>query len=240
MLRGRGLDVPRRGRCRADPPRRTDRRLGARSRPSGEAAAARRRSATRSRTRWSTSPPGMARSRWDPSSARSPRATRRSSSPVRRRDRRGRGARSRRMSVGGGRPARADGATRAHGVARGRGRAAGNRRALVPDPLRRDERLDAGDALRGTSRPKAPWHYHLYDEVVWIPEGPPDDCTSDEAVETSRPGTGVPAASARGAHRRERERRPRAQSSELLFTPAGSPPAAYLTADVAAEYRFVG
>ena len=25
---------------------------------------------------------------------------------------------------------------------------------------------------RASSRRKAPWHYHLYDEIVWVPEGP--------------------------------------------------------------------
>jgi mannose-6-phosphate isomerase-like protein (cupin superfamily) len=82
---------------------------------------------------------------------------------------------------------------------------------------------------------KAPWHYHLYDEIVWVPEGPG----------RLHVGTAVEDLEAQSAFRL----RPRevhiventSSDQELtiigLFTPAGSPSAAYLTADVAAEYR---
>ncbi len=47
------------------------------------------------------------------------------------------------------------------------------RRAVVPDPLRPALGIDACDALRRVHSPgRAPWHYHLYDEIVWVPEGP--------------------------------------------------------------------
>lgn len=82
---------------------------------------------------------------------------------------------------------------------------------------------------------KAPWHYHLYDEIVWVPEGPGrlhlaegDDALGPGAAFRLRP---------RQVHIVENE-----GETEMtiigVFTPAGSPSAAYLTADVAAEYRF--
>jgi quercetin dioxygenase-like cupin family protein len=82
---------------------------------------------------------------------------------------------------------------------------------------------------------KAPWHYHLYDEIVWVPDGPGrlhlaerDDALGAGAAFRLRP---------RQVHIVENE-----GASEMtiigIFTPAGSPSAAYLTADVAAEYRF--
>jgi len=84
---------------------------------------------------------------------------------------------------------------------------------------------------------KAPWHYHLYDEIVWVPDGPGRlhlEGGSDElaagAAFRLRP---------RQVHIVENE-----SDSEMtiigIFTPAGSPSAAYLTADVAAEYRIAG
>jgi len=84
---------------------------------------------------------------------------------------------------------------------------------------------------------KAPWHYHLYDEIVWVPDGPgrlhleggSDELTAGAAFRL-RP---------RQVHIVEN-----ASDSEMtiigIFTPAGSPSAAYLTADVAAEYRIAG
>jgi quercetin dioxygenase-like cupin family protein len=82
---------------------------------------------------------------------------------------------------------------------------------------------------------KAPWHYHLYDEIVWVPDGPGrlhlvegDDALGAGSAFRLRP---------RQVHIVENE-----SASEMtiigIFTPAGSPSAAYLTADVAAEYRF--
>jgi quercetin dioxygenase-like cupin family protein len=81
---------------------------------------------------------------------------------------------------------------------------------------------------------KAPWHYHLYDEIVWVPEGPGrlhlaegDEPLGAGAAFRLRP---------RQVHIVEN-----AGASEMtiigVFTPAGSPSAAYLTADVAAEHR---
>jgi quercetin dioxygenase-like cupin family protein len=84
---------------------------------------------------------------------------------------------------------------------------------------------------------KAPWHYHLYDEIVWVPDGPGrlhlaagDDPLGPGTAFRLRP---------RQVHVVENE-----GQDEMtiigVFTPAGSPSAAYLTADVAAEYRFAG
>lgn len=84
---------------------------------------------------------------------------------------------------------------------------------------------------------KAPWHYHLYDEIVWIPDGPArlhvGDTTRELRAESAfrlRPrelhiveNTGTSVMTVIGA-----------------FTPAGSPSAAYLAREDAAEYRFAG
>ena len=84
---------------------------------------------------------------------------------------------------------------------------------------------------------KAPWHYHLYDEIVWVPEGPGRLHVGD-TVEELGPG------SAFRLRPRETHIVENASSGDMtiigLFTPAGSPSAAYLTAEVAAEYRFAG
>ena len=84
---------------------------------------------------------------------------------------------------------------------------------------------------------KAAWHYHLYDEIVWIPAGPGrlHLAEGDEELDA-------------GAAFRLRPRQvhivENAGASELtiigVFTPAGSPSAAYVTADVAAGYRIGG
>jgi len=84
---------------------------------------------------------------------------------------------------------------------------------------------------------KAPWHYHLYDEIVWVPEGP-------GRLHLAEGGCPLEA----GAAFRLRPRQVHIVENEGhgemtilgLFSPAGSPSAAYLTADVAAEYRFAG
>ena len=84
---------------------------------------------------------------------------------------------------------------------------------------------------------KAPWHYHLYDEIVWVPEGP-GRLHIGESVEELEPG------SAFRLRPREVHIVENTTERELtiigLFTPAGSPSAAYLTPEVAAEYRFSG
>ena len=84
----------------------------------------------------------------------------------------------------------------------------------------------------------APWHYHLYDEMVWIPEGPGRVHLGDGAED-------LVAGSAfrlrpREVHIVENASDERELTLVGIFTPAGSPSAAYLSEDVAAEYRFAG
>ena len=83
---------------------------------------------------------------------------------------------------------------------------------------------------------RAPWHYHQYDEIVWIPEGPGRLHLGDDVEELAagaafrlRP---------REVHIVENASRDRELTIVGVFTPAGSPAAAYLEPDVAAEYRF--
>lgn len=72
---------------------------------------------------------------------------------------------------------------------------------------------------------KAPWHFHLYDEIVWIPEGPARLHVENRVDELQQ-----------GSAFRLRPRQvhivENTGSSTLevlgLFTPAGSPSAAYL------------
>ena len=85
---------------------------------------------------------------------------------------------------------------------------------------------------------KAPWHYHLYDEIVWIPAGPgrlhtggPEEDLGPGSAFRLRP---------RQVHIVENTSADRELTIIGVFTPAGSPSAAYLTPDVAAEYRFGG
>ena len=81
---------------------------------------------------------------------------------------------------------------------------------------------------------KAPWHYHLYDEIVWVLRGEGRLHIGD-TVEPLAHGAAF------RLHPREvhivENTDPAAELAVLgLFTPAGSPSAAYLTADVAATY----
>ncbi len=84
---------------------------------------------------------------------------------------------------------------------------------------------------------RAPWHYHLYDEIVWVPHGPGRLHIGDSTEELGR-----------GAAFRLRPRQvhivENLGESEMtiigIFTPAGSPSAAYLEPGIAAEYRFGG
>lgn len=84
---------------------------------------------------------------------------------------------------------------------------------------------------------RAPWHYHLYDEIVWVPEGPGRLHIGDTTRELG------PSSAFRLRPRQvhivenlgERE-----MTVIGVFTPAGSPSAAYLTPEVAAEYRLSG
>jgi quercetin dioxygenase-like cupin family protein len=85
---------------------------------------------------------------------------------------------------------------------------------------------------------KAPWHYHLYDEIVWVPEGPGRLHTGEETEELG-PGSAF-RLRPRQVHIVENTSADRELTVLGIFTPAGSPSAAYLTPDVAAEYRFAG
>jgi quercetin dioxygenase-like cupin family protein len=85
---------------------------------------------------------------------------------------------------------------------------------------------------------KAPWHYHLYDEIVWVPDGPGRLYVGD-AVEELGPGSAF-RLRPREVHIVENTSSDRELTIIGLFTPAGSPSAAYLTPEAAAEYRFVG
>jgi quercetin dioxygenase-like cupin family protein len=85
---------------------------------------------------------------------------------------------------------------------------------------------------------RSPWHYHLYDEIVWVPDGPGrlhlvegDEELAAGSAFRLRP---------RQVHIVENESADREMTIIGIFTPAGSPSAAYLTSDVAAEYRFAG
>ncbi|MFO7573012.1 MAG: cupin domain-containing protein [Gaiellaceae bacterium] len=83
---------------------------------------------------------------------------------------------------------------------------------------------------------KAPWHYHLYDEIVWVPEGPGWLHIGDTITELG-PGSAF-RLRPRQVHIVENESADREMTVIGIFTPAGSPSAAYLEPDVAAEYRF--
>lgn len=85
---------------------------------------------------------------------------------------------------------------------------------------------------------KAPWHYHLYDEIVWVPEGPGRLHLGETATELG-PGSAF-RLRPREVHIVENPSAERELTVIGIFTPAGSPSAAYLMPDVAAEYRFAG
>ncbi len=85
---------------------------------------------------------------------------------------------------------------------------------------------------------KAPWHYHLYDEIVWVPEGP-GRLHLEEGIEELGAGSAF-RLHPREVHIVENASPDREMTVIGVFTPAGSPSAAYLTPDVAAEYRFAG
>jgi quercetin dioxygenase-like cupin family protein len=84
---------------------------------------------------------------------------------------------------------------------------------------------------------RAPWHYHLYDEIVWVPEGP-GRLHVGETTEELGPGAAF-RLRPRQVHIVEN-----LGETEMtivgFFTPAGSPSAAYLEPGVAAEYRIAG
>jgi quercetin dioxygenase-like cupin family protein len=85
---------------------------------------------------------------------------------------------------------------------------------------------------------KAPWHYHLYDEIVWVPAGRGRLHVGETTEELS-------AGSAfrllpRQVHIVENLSGDEKMTVIGIFTPAGSPSAAYLTPEIASEYRFAG
>ena len=85
---------------------------------------------------------------------------------------------------------------------------------------------------------RAPWHYHLYDEIVWIPEGPAR-LHLTESVDNLAAGAAF-RLRPRQVHIVENASAEGELTIIGVFTPAGSPSAAYLMPDVAAEYRFAG
>jgi len=84
----------------------------------------------------------------------------------------------------------------------------------------------------------APWHYHLYDEIVWIWRGPGLYHLGDE-VEPLEDGSAF-RITPRGIHIVENTSTDRELAVLGIFTPAGSPSAAYLMPDVAASYTVTG
>jgi quercetin dioxygenase-like cupin family protein len=85
---------------------------------------------------------------------------------------------------------------------------------------------------------KAPCHYHQYDEIVYVPEGP--GCLH---LGADRRELGAGAAfrlRPREVHIVENTSADRELTIIGVFTPAGSPSAAYLTPEVAAAYRLAG
>ena len=85
---------------------------------------------------------------------------------------------------------------------------------------------------------RAPWHYHLYDEIVWVLRGEGRLHIGD-TVDPLGHGAAF------RLHPREvhivENTDPAVELAVLgLFTPAGSPSAAYLTADVAESYAIEG
>jgi len=85
---------------------------------------------------------------------------------------------------------------------------------------------------------KAPWHYHLYDEIVWVPDGP-GRLHTGETTEELAPGSTF-RLRPRQVHIVENLSVSETMTVIGIFTPAGSPSAAFLMPDVAAEYRFAG
>ncbi len=85
---------------------------------------------------------------------------------------------------------------------------------------------------------KAPWHYHLYDEIVWVPDGPGRLHIGETTEELGSGSTfRLPP---RQVHIVENLSVSETMTVIGVFTPAGSPFAAYLTPEIAAEYRFSG
>jgi quercetin dioxygenase-like cupin family protein len=85
---------------------------------------------------------------------------------------------------------------------------------------------------------KAPWHYHLYDEIVWVSEGTGRLHLGEGTTELG-PGSAF-RLRPRQVHIVENVSTDRELTVLGVFTPAGSPSAAYLTPEVAATYAFSG
>jgi quercetin dioxygenase-like cupin family protein len=85
---------------------------------------------------------------------------------------------------------------------------------------------------------KAPWHYHQYDEIVYVPDGP--GCLHLGADETELGAGAAFRLRPRQVHIVENTSADRELTIIGVFTPAGSPSAAYLTPEVAAAYRSAG
>jgi quercetin dioxygenase-like cupin family protein len=85
---------------------------------------------------------------------------------------------------------------------------------------------------------RAPWHYHLYDEIVFVPGGPGrlHREASGEELELG-PGSAF-RLRPREVHILENTSPDRELTVLGVFTPAGTPSAAYLTPEIAATYRF--
>jgi len=81
---------------------------------------------------------------------------------------------------------------------------------------------------------KAPWHYHLYDEIVWIWQGVGRYHLGDTVEEL--PAGAVFRITPREVHIVENLSSDRELAVLGIFTPAGSPSAAYLLPGVAASY----
>ena len=84
---------------------------------------------------------------------------------------------------------------------------------------------------------KAPWHYHLYDEIVFVPEGP-GRLHVGESIEELGAGSAF-RLRPRQVHIVENPG-DAAMTIIGLFTPAGTPSAAYLEPGVKPEYRVAG
>jgi quercetin dioxygenase-like cupin family protein len=83
---------------------------------------------------------------------------------------------------------------------------------------------------------KAPWHYHLYDEIVWIPDGPGRLHLGEEVEELTAGSTFR--LRPREVHIVENTSADQVLVVLGVLAPAGSPSAAYLSPDVAAGNRF--
>jgi quercetin dioxygenase-like cupin family protein len=81
---------------------------------------------------------------------------------------------------------------------------------------------------------RAPWHYHLYDEIVWILRGQ-GRLHLGEEVEPLEPGCAF-RLRPREVHIVENTHATDELAVLGIFTPAGSPSAAYLMPDVAETY----